>query len=163
MTIPDMRKNWGSPNSIFQKLISWGRQRQFLLTFVSPRGSLHKTIACSKKTVPRIFFKKPPEPSWYISLGNEKEKKGVTVLVSALRTKLSSTVIDTVSKCPNEGEHKQYGSVQDRCIQWIHGAVGWTLSFGPARSRFASGPAGFTSSDVITGSSYLRQDPLTLS
>ena len=37
----------------------------------------------------------------------------VTVLVFAPRTKLSS---DTVAKRPGKGDHKQSGSVQDRCI-----------------------------------------------
>ena len=146
MTTPDMRKILGSPCSFFQKLSSktsvfW----RLLYVFQLQVQGFTKPNRCGKKncTTYRIFFKNRQNLPDTFLLELRKKKMGVTVLVFALQTKLSPTVIDTVAKRPKKGDHTPSGLVQDRCIQWIgHGAVCWTLNFGPAQSPFASGPAG---------------------
>ena len=77
MTSPDMRKNWGSPCSFFSEteLENFSFLEAFVcVSIASPR--VHKTKPLRQKNCTKIFFQKPPEPSWYISLGTEKEKNG---------------------------------------------------------------------------------------
>ena len=63
------------------------------------KGSQNQTVAAKKK-VPRIFFKNRQNLPDTFLLEIRKKKMGVNVLVFALRTKLSPTVIDTVAKRP---------------------------------------------------------------
>ena len=77
MTIPDMRRKGGTVIFFFffQKLRS--KPYSFLQAFVcvsiaSPRVHYTKPFQKKKKNYLE-FFHKPPEPSWYISLGTEKE------------------------------------------------------------------------------------------
>ena len=90
MTFQGVRKNWGSLYSFRQKL------RSNLLFFFFFAGFC-MWFNCKSKCSPlqtvaaklylEFFFQNPPQPSWYISLGIEKEKMAVTGLVFALRTK----------------------------------------------------------------------------
>ena len=120
MIIPDMRKKLGVTVFVFSETevenFSFCR---LLYVFQLQVQGFTTPNRCSKKTVPRIFFKNHQNLPDTFLLEMRKKKMGVTVLVFALRTKLSPTVIDTVAKRPKKGDHKQSGSVQNRCIEWI--------------------------------------------
>ena len=101
MTTPDMRKKIGGHRVRFFR--NGGRKLQFcrlLYVFQLQVQGFTKPNRCSKKTVPRIFSKNRQNLPDTFLLELRKKKMGVTVLVFALRTKVSPTVIDTVAKRP---------------------------------------------------------------
>ena len=66
MTSRYEKKNRGSPYSFFQKLRSkTAGFCRLLYVFQLQVQGFTTPNRCSKKTVPRIFLKKPPEPFWY--------------------------------------------------------------------------------------------------
>ena len=141
---------------------NWGRKLQFLQAFVcvsiaSPQVHYTKPLQ-QKKLYLDFFFQKPPEPSWYISLGNEKEING------GHRACFSSTN-KTVSyrhwhSCQTS-QIRRSQTIRFRTrplhpMDWpwcsLLNSELWTRSIA---IRFRSS-RGSLSSDVTTGSSYLK-------
>ena len=155
------KKNWGSPYSFFQKLRSKTAVfAGFCLCFnCKSKGSLHQTVA-AKKTVPRSFFQKPPEPSWYSSLGKEKEKNG------GHRARFCSTnkaqcLLPSLTQLPNvpnkaiTNNPVQCKAVASNGLAMAQSVELWTLDQLDRDSLPVQ--QGITSSDVTTGSSYLKR------
>ena len=101
---------------------------------IEPKGSPQQTVAA--KTCTYNFFENHQDLPHTLLLEMTKKKMGVTVLILALRTKPSPTIIETIAKTqtiwfstrPLHPVHRPY-------------AVRWTLNFGPARSQVTSGSA----------------------
>ena len=109
---------------------------------------------------PRIFFKNRHNLPDTFLLELRKKKMGVTVLVFALRTKLSPTVIDTVAKLTSQIRRSRTIRFSTRPLHptdwtWcsLLNSELWTRSI---VIRFRSS-RGSQSNDVTTGSSYLNQ------
>ena len=101
MIIPDMRKKLGVTVFVFSETeVENCSFCRLLYVFQLQVQGFTTPNRCSKKTVPRIFFKNHQNLPDTFLLEKRKKKMGVTVLVFALRTKLSPTVIDTVAKRP---------------------------------------------------------------
>ena len=123
------------------------------------KGSLNQTVA-AKKTVPRIFFKKRQNLPDTFLLQLRKKKMGVTVLVFALRTKVSPTVIDTVAELSQirRSHTIRFSTTPLHPMDWpwrsLLNSEPWTRSIA-IRFRFSRGSL---SIDVTTGSSYLKEE-----
>ena len=136
-----MRKKLGVTVFVFFR--NWGRKLQFFAGFCmcfncKSKGSLNQTVA-AKKLYLEFFSKTARTFLIHFSWHWEGKKWGSPCSFLLCEQKCLRPSLTQLPKVPNTPS----GSVQDRCIQWIgHGAVCWTLNFGPARSRFVSGLAG---------------------